>query len=1288
SRQSTSIRVFDSPNLLLPKIHLLSNGNYSIMLTDKGTGYSQTKMMAITRWREDISLDSYGMFFYIRNVNTNDCWSATYAPLMNTPKDYRVVFTSDKVLYKRVDGFIETQTEVVITSGEPLEIRRLTFRNTGKETCLLEITSYYEVVLTTFSDDVAHPCFSNLFVKTEARPDLHCILANRRPRAETDKSAWLAHSVVTSKSNMGDVQYETDRMKMIGRGHTVQNPVSIEKGHFLSNSVGAVLDPVMSLRTMVELEPSKEMTLSFVSVVGASRESVLSKIQRYASADEIESAFQLALTRSHVETNYLNLDANEVELYQNMLSHIVMMSPSRKKYAEKIMCNEKGQSALWRYGISGDHPIVLVCLRKDEPMHILYDILQAHEYWHLMDLKVDLVLLVDEEISYHLPLKRLVSDIVSSRQTIGATKERKDIFILDTHSVLPEDIPLLYAVARMVLKSDVRSLDEQMLEPSPLPSMKMVPYTTKSEFPSMDFDTSSLQCFNGLGGFSESGMEYKIILRHEYCTPAPWINVIANQTFGFIVSDLGSGYTWYGNSRENKLTPWSNDTVSDPPGEIIYIRDDDTGVFWSITPLPIRQKTPYRVTHGFGYSVFEHSSCGVRHTCTQFVPMNEPVKISLISLHNDSSETKTFTITNYIRPVLGVTDQSTALHIRTSYGSPCNLLIENPYNEDYPHHVAFLTSSLNNLSMTGDRQEFFGAGSMEQPECLLHKELSGALGVGFDPCASVQGSIQLEPNETKEFVFVFGMGSSQKEATRLAQKYRRIKKSKNSLEEVQEFWNDATHTVHVQTPDETMDLMINGWLPYQVISCRLWARSAFYQSGGAYGFRDQLQDCISIAHIAPSLSRSQILLHAQHQFIEGDVQHWWHEPSGKGTRTRITDDRLWLPYATAEHIRITGDMEILQEVIPYLESPPLQDDEEERYEKPNCSKESSSLFEHCIRAIEISLQFGSHGLPLMGTGDWNDGMNTVGNKGKGESVWLGWFLYSVLDLFVPLCQKMGDERKARKYVRWMDSIQKAIEKHAWDGYWYRRAYFDNGTMVGSIVNKECKIDSIAQSWAVLSGAADTKRAAQAMQSVEDHLVLREDGIITLLFPPFDSGETEPGYIKGYMPGVRENGGQYTHAAAWVMIAYTKLGLGNKAWEMFSMLNPIHHTSNIKEYSKYKAEPYVVAADVYSQPPNVGRGGWTWYTGSASWLYRAGLEFILGFQKRANEIVIEPCIPEYWKEYSIDYQYYDTIYKISVLNPECVQKGVRLVIVDGFPIKDNRIPLFNDHKEHTVKVFMG
>ena len=1286
--KSSAVRRFDSPNPYLPKVHVLSNGNYSILLTDKGTGYSRTKMMAVTRWREDLTMDSYGTFFFIRNVDTNDCWSATYAPLPKKPDQYNVLFSSDKAIYTRNDGDIETKTEVVVTSGDPVEIRRMTVRNTGNHLCVLEITSYSEVVLTSLSDDIAHPSFSNLFVKTDVRSDLRCLLATRRPRSETDKSNWLAHAVVVSKETYGDVQYETDRMKMIGRGHSIQNPISIEKGHFLSNSVGAVLDPVMSLRVMVKLEPKKEATISFVSIVGASRESVLTKIQRYSNADEIETAFQLALTRSHVETNYLNLDPQEVELYQNMLSHIVMISPSKRQYQEEVLSNCKGQSGLWRYGISGDKPIVLVHLKKDESMHILYDILQAHEYWHLMDIKVDLILLVEEEVGYNLPLKRLVSDIVSSREIADIPKVGKDIFILERHAVLPEDVSLFYSYARIVLRSGIRSLEDQITTPVLPPPMKMVPFTKAFEYPSIDFTTSHLKFFNGLGGFSPDGSEYQILLRYEYCTPAPWINVISNNSFGCLVSDLGSGYTWYGNSRENKLTPWSNDVVSDPPGEVFYMRDEDTAEIWSLTPSPMRQRVPYRITHGFGYSKFEHSSHGLYQTLTQFVIRNQPVKISMITLRNDTALPKRYAITNYVRPVLGVSNQFTAPYIRTFFSIPSNVLIENATNEEFPGQVAFLATSLEKVTMTGDRQEFFGCGTLDSPESLYYKELSGNLGIGYDPCAALQGVIRLEPNETKQIVFIFGVGSSQQGACRLAQRYRKIKKIQQSFTETKQFWQEKHQILQVKTPDESFDVMMNGWLPYQIISCRMWARSAFYQSGGAFGFRDQLQDCISIAHIDPTLCRNQILLHAQHQFLEGDVQHWWHEPSGKGTRTRISDDRLWLPYATAEYIRITEDWDVLLENISYLDSPTLQNHEEERYEKPSIAPESSSLYEHCIRAIEISLQFGVHGLPLMGTGDWNDGMNTVGNKGKGESVWLGWFLYSVLNLFIPMCQKMGDTDRAGRYKDIMNRVLTAIEKDGWDGNWYRRAFFDNGTVLGSIVNTECKIDSIAQSWAVISGAANPKRASQAMQSVHDHLIMQEYGIATLLYPPFDQGETEPGYIQSYLPGVRENGGQYTHAAAWVVIAYAKMGKGSKAWELFSMLNPIHHTSNLKEYSTYKTEPYVVAADVYSQTPNTGRGGWTWYTGSASWLYRAGLEYLLGFQKQGNEILMDPCIPSTWEEYSIIYKYHDTIYRITVLNPEHLEKGVKFITMDGLPLKGNRIPLINDNIEHTVKVFLG
>jgi len=1290
SKEKSAIRRFSQPDPVLPKAHILSNGNYSIMITDRGTGYSKNKMTAVTRWRADSTLDPYGMFFYLRNADTNAVWSATYSPLNKQPEQYEVVFTADKASFRRMDDNIETKTEVIAVSGDNAEIRRITLKNHGIKPCTLEVTSYFEVVLETQAADVAHPAFSNLFVETCFDADRKCLVANRRSRSETDKDLWIAHSAVIEGEAQGDVEYETDRMQMIGRGHQTRCPIVMELGKPLSNSVGPVLDPVMSLRIRVKIEPGMTAKISFLTAVSESNEHLLSLADKYSGSDAVEGAFRLALTRSKLETTYLNFGATDMELYQDMMSHILFLSPTRRTNQELILPNKRSQASLWRYGISGDLPIVFVVLNNTNRVEILNEILKAHEYWRLMDLKVDLVILSDEEYSYALSLHALIADIVLSSQTHDILNKPRDIFILDKNRMPAEDVSLLYASAKVILTGDGRTMTEQIDCRSDLPLPRLRSFTggqPEAARPAA-FEEPELNIFNGLGGFSPDGNEYVIRLQKGQTTPAPWVNIIANPEFGFIVSEAGSGYAWYGNSRENKLTPWSNDAVSDTPGEVLYIGDRDTGRLWTVTSLPIRENEPYTIRHGFGYSIFEHNSNGIEQTLSQHVPVDAPVKVSLLHLKNVSGQIRRLTLTYYMQPVLGVSDQATAMHIRSNISETGVILLENPYSDDFAGKIAYMDVSSAERTYTCDRREFFGSGDISRPECLSREALSGTTGAGIDPCAAMQTEVILEPDENRDIIFLMGMAPRLPEAEETARLYRNIDNVKNSFLAVQAFWKTKMDVVRVDTPVESMNLMLNGWLQYQVLSCRLWTRSGFYQSGGAFGFRDQLQDCLSVAPLWPEIARAQILLHARHQFTQGDVQHWWHEPSGKGIRSRIADDRLWLPYAAAEYIRITGDRHILAEMVPFLEERPLLEDENERYGCPGISNETASLYNHCIRAVEISLKFGAHGLPLMGTGDWNDGMNTVGSKGSGESVWLGWFLSSVLNMMSPICTLMDDKERSERYTKISGSMIKAIEKNGWDGNWYRRAYFDNGQPLGSALNHDCKIDSIAQTWSVISGQGNRARQEQAMKSLEMYLVQRENGLVKLLTPPFDQGDSEPGYIKGYVPGVRENGGQYTHAAAWVIIAFAMLGDGDKAGELFELINPINHTGNPMDVSRYKAEPYVMAADVYAVNPHIGRGGWTWYTGSAGWMYRAGLESILGFQKRGDILVIDPCIPKTWRQYSVQYKYAASLYEITVINPEGINRGVRQVSVDGEISADSQIHLVDNGQKHVVEVLMG
>jgi cellobiose phosphorylase len=1299
-RDRGAIRKYSAPDPELPRVHILSNGNYSVMITDKGTGCSRIKTADISRWREDPVDDRYGMFFYIRNITENRCWSAAYAPLNEPPERYEIVFTPDKAVFERMDGDVETIMEIAAASDDNVEIRKLQLKNNGESACMLEVTSYFELVLASGNSDQAHPAFSSLFIRTEYDPEHQVLLACRRPRSQEDKEIWMAELPVICGDLVDDIQYETDRMQFLGRGHSVRNPLILERDRPLSNTVGAVLDPIISLRVRLNIEQDETAQIYFVTLTAASRETVMDMVARYCSQEACDSAFWLALTRSQVETKYLNIKARDMELYQDMISDILYISPQKQKYAQIIRENKKGQPSLWAYGISGDHPIILAVIEKARDTDILFELLRAHEYWRIKDLKIDLVVLSHEESSYSNPLYSMLSDIVCAGQSCDAPERHRDVFLLNAGTMLPDEIPLLYAAARMVFRGSVGSMREQtkyvrrseIRKANGFGTPRLVP-NLKPDWPSehgtadMPGSDGQMQFYNGLGGFEKEGTEYVIRLDGDRTTPAPWINVIANPEFGFIVSESGGGYTWCGNSRENKLTPWSNDPVCDTPGEIFYCADEERDL-WSITPLPVRETGTYLIRHGFGYTEFEHESHGIRQNLVQFVPVKGTVKISILTVKNNRDRKADLRVTYYIHPVLGVNARDTAMHLASELSPEGILTVQNPYNREFPDRICYVATSCDECSVTGDRKEFFGAGNISSPDALKEKELSGRTGAGLEPCAAMQVRLCLEPGEERQLVFLLGMEGQLERIREQAERYRDIDAAKADLDEVGGFWRETLQTIRVSTPDPAMDLLLNGWLLYQAIACRMWARTAFYQAGGAYGFRDQLQDSLAVLAVSPKLARDQILLHAQHQFLQGDVLHWWHEPAGKGTRTRFSDDYLWLPFVTVEYIKVTEDQGILEEQIPFLDDEPLREHEDERYSQPRATEEKASLYDHCIRSIERGLRFGEHGLPLIGGGDWNDGMNTIGNGGKGESVWLAWFLCSVMEKFIQICRHMGDGERADRYVAVTEKLVEAAERNAWDGNWYRRAFFDNGAPLGSVSCKECKIDSLAQSWAVISGKGDPVRTKKALDSIDDYLVMRDAGLIKLLTPPFDEGELEPGYIKGYVPGVRENGGQYTHAAAWVIIAFAMTGNGDKAAELFHLINPVNHTRTDREYSVYRTEPYVMAADVYSVPPHTGRGGWTWYTGTASWMYKAGLESILGFQKRGNRLEIDPCIPGKWAEYSLEYHCQNAVYLIQVKNPGHVCRGVSRVIADGEIQKENSINLIDDGKTHSVEVILG
>jgi len=1295
----TVVRRFTSPHSATPRTHLLSNGRYAVMVTAAGSGESRWRGLAVTRWREDVTRDAGGTYVFLRDVDSGASWSAGYQPSGVEPDSYQVTFSEDRAEIARRDGGITAILEVIVSPEDDAEVRRVSLANLGARAREIEVTSYAEIVLATAAADAAHPAFSNLFVRTECAPELDALLVTRRPRARGEAPVWLAHVVVVEGDTVGGPQWETDRARFLGRGRGVRTPLSVIDGRELSNTVGPVLDPIVSLRRRVRLEPGTGARVTFSTLIAPSRGDALDLADKYRDPATFERAATLAWTQAQVQLHHLGIAPDEANLFQSLAGRILYSHRTLRASTDVLTRQAGGPAALWAHGISGDLPIVLVRIDEPEDVGIVRQLLRAHEYWRLKQVAVDLVILNERAASYVQDLQSLLETLVRTSQSAEHHEGHEphgNVFILRADRMTASQRDVLQAAARAVLSSRRGTLAEQILRADrpegPATAHRPRPAAAKQLF-DLASSPPALECFNGRGGFAAGGREYVTILGEGQWTPAPWINVVANPAFGFQVSESGSGYTWSVNSRERQLTAWSNDPVSDPPGEAIYVRDEETGELWGPTALPIREETgAYVARHGAGYSRFEHVSHGVALDLVQFVPLRVPIKVSRLTLTNRSQRARRLSVTAYVEWVLGVSRSAGAPFVVTEIDAPTGaMLARNTWTSDFGARVAFADLRGAQTEWTGDRTEFLGRhGTPDHPMALERSgRLSGRVGAGLDPCAALQSTVELPVGGRAEVVFLLGDAATREEARELIARYR-TEDLDGALRAVAERWDDVLGTVQVTTPDRSMDLLLNRWLLYQTLACRVWARSAFYQASGAYGFRDQLQDVMALMVARPDLAREQVLRAAARQFVKGDVQHWWHPPTGRGVRTRISDDRLWLPYVVSRYLESTEDLRLLDETVPFLEGAILGAGQLESYFEPRVSEERATVFEHCARALDQSLALGSHGLPLMGTGDWNDGMSLVGAEGKGESVWLGWFLHLILSEWAPLADARGEGPRAETWRRHVGVLKESLEREGWDGRWYRRAFFDDGTPLGSIVNDACRIDSIAQSWSVISGAAEVARSEAAMAAVEEFLVRRADGLVALLTPPFDDGTSlDPGYIKGYPPGVRENGGQYTHAAIWSLIAFAMLGDGDKAAELFAILNPITHTRTPDDTDRYKVEPYVVAADVYAVPPHVGRGGWTWYTGSAGWMYRAGLEWMLGFRLRGTRLTVDPCIPRAWPRFTIAFRHGATPYDIVVENPRGVSRGVSAVEVDDVPLEDHAsIPLADDHKPHRIRIVLG
>ena len=1270
------------------RTHLLSNGNYAAMVTAAGSGYSRWRDIALTRWREDPTCDPWGYYIFLRDVFNGHVWSAGYQPMGRESENYDVAFFEDRVEISRKDGPIRTRMEILVSSEDDAEVRHLTLTNEGRGARELELTSYSEVVLSQAAADSAHPAFSKMFVQTEFVPERGALLATRRPREANQAQLWMAHFCSFAGEVVGGLQFETDRARFIGRGHDVRNALSIMDARPLSNTVGTVLDPVLALRRRVRIDPGQTVCIAFWTGVGADRHQVLRLAEKLSAEAAFERLKTQAQSKADSQLRELGADRNDAQLFQEMAAPVLYSDASMRAPRDLLDRNQFGQPTLWKYGVSGDRPLVLGVVKSETDLEVIEQLLRAQAYWRSKCLAVDLVILNAAEPNRVEVVQSSLDAAIKNVQT------REAVVLLRADKMPAEHRDFLQTAARAIFGGGRGSLREQL----PKRHEGDLPARLRRENSGQEVSTHAprsvpaLEYFNGLGGFDSEAREYVMVLDDAQWTPAPWINVIANPQFGFLASADGSGSTWSLNAQQNQITPWSNDPVSDTPAESIYIRDETSGDLWSATPLPIRERSvEYVVRHGFGYTRYEHTCHGISLTLTQFVPVEDSIKISRLKIANVSGETRQLSITHYLDWVLGNQNNRSAPFIVTAVHPQTGaLLARNPWTADFQGRVAFMDMAGRQQSFTADRTEFLGRhGSLAEPAALLGPQpLANRAGGGLDPCGAMQTKIALSPGETAEIMLLLGEESSEAAAVGLIERYRSVDFDA-ALKSVMDFWDRTLSVIQVKTPDRSLDVLVNGWLLYQTLACRVWARTAFYQSSGAYGFRDQLQDVMALCVSAPAMTREHILRAAERQFTEGDVQHWWLPTSGQGIRNRVSDSRLWLPFVVAHYLEVTEDAAILDEQVPFLGGDPLAAGEMEKFSAPPTA-ESGSLFEHCVRALDSSLSIGSHGLPLFGTGDWNDGMNRVGIAGRGESVWLGWFLNATLTRFASIADARAAPVKAANWRKHAYALQQAVEREAWDGDWYRRGYYDDGTVLGSVTSDECKIDSIAQSWAVISGAGERGRAVRAMAAVNTQLVSRSDGLVKLFTPPFDHTPKDPGYIKAYPPGLRENGGQYTHAAMWTTLAFALMGDGDRAGELFSLLNPINHASTRAGIHRYKVEPYVVCADVYSAPQHVGRGGWTWYTGSAGWMYRTAVEGILGINLRGSTLLIEPCIARAWPFFEFTYKFGSSRYRITVKNPRRVSRGIIQATLDGKSLSGTpcAIKLVDDGRYHYGEITLG